>query len=356
MNDQPQDFPDAPVAHDADDAHAPEHALIRGLIAHDPSAAAHDRRMKALHAALAQDSVESTRALRFSLERWAPIALAAAALIALALFVPQRETSAREQWDALARSEGAAGSARSANGTTMVERWALTLFPPAIHEDRPPLSGTLEVLDDTHFLVTLTMPDGKVVTFARDGDTVWHSDRTDFVSFQIPRGKGFPAPVWLAQRDGTLLVGALGSMLERFDSRYAIAEVADSTQPGLRCLEAVRAVDGDQLPTAARLWVDGDDHVQRMEVEWDGPARGAAGARDPRDRRGDRAPPPPSPAMPGGAPGRMLGGALGGVPAGAPSRMVLERAGAVELAPGRFSAPANARPSMVPPPPDRSRS
>ncbi len=340
--------------HPAHDGDSPERSaedlLIRGLIAHDPSQAAHERRMKALHAALAKGSVESPRTLRFSLGRWAPIALAAAALIALAVFIPQRESSAREQWDELARSAGAAKAARSAHGTTMVERWSLTLFPPAIHGDRPPLSGTLEVLDDTHFLVTLTMPGGETAIFARDGDTVWHSDHADFVSVHIPEGKGFPTPAWIAQRDGTLLVGALGSMLERFDSRYAIAEVVESTQPGLRCLEAARVVDGDHLPTAARLWINDDDRVQRMEVTWDRPttgddgARGPEGARDRRDRRGDATAPPPPPPPPSGVPG------------GPPSRMVLERMGTVELEPGRFSAPAGARPALVPPPPDRSRS
>lgn len=296
--------------------HSPRDLLIGGLVAHDPSAHDHKARMSALSEALATEERSAMRLFA----RARPVLLTMAALLALAFLIPLRESSARPRWDELVRE------ATRLEATATTQRWALTLEPPAQHAARPVLCGTLDVLDDTHFRVELITPDGTSATLARDGDRVTVSDGDRSTEHAVPPGKGFPAPQWLASRDGTLLVSSISRLLTSFDSRFAIVEGSPEGDPVLEAHPKWRRLDAAQVradradraaPSTASVWFDADAAVQRIEVTWDD-----RGPPPPRGGR-DALPPPPPHRPPPQPPGQVEGRPR--LPGGAPSRMILER-------------------------------
>ena len=231
--------------------------------------------------------MRSVRGGRTLVVRWAG-GLVAAAAIAIALIVGPSSVNAADQARQLASRSGAGGDRRA----------MFVVSPPAMHRDRPPISGTIDVRDASHMVLTLRTPDGREEIFGRDGDRCW--SLVDGQLREMPSGR--PWPVWIQSPRGGLLVD-LPEMIESGLSPgwSWTREQGKPEDPGTSRLVATRKPGPPAEPVRIEV-VTNDLHgtVKRAEIGWAATDR-RAGAESPgmspqgvsdRPGRGDRPPPP----------------------------------------------------------------
>lgn len=212
------------------------------------------------------------------------LAAVAAVLVAALIFSP-REVNAADRARAAAQSERADKD----------RRVMFLLTPPAGRDaDREPLTGTLDVRDANHMVLTLRMPDGKEQILGRNGDSAWsigprgvtRVDRTDR-----------PWPVWIESPRYGLVVD-MAEMLETGllpDWNWK-REDAVKGEPGVEQLVATRIKGRSGEPNRIDVQINTlTGRVKRMEIKWPegGMPRMPRDGMDMRgDGEGDHRPPP----------------------------------------------------------------
>jgi hypothetical protein len=245
--------------------------------------------------------MRSVRGGRTLVVRWAG-GLVAAAAIAMALVVGSSPVNAADQARQLASRSGAGGDRRA----------MFVVSPPTVHQDRPPISGTIDVRDSSHMVLTLRTPDGREEIFGRDGDRCW--SLVDGQVREMPSGR--PWPVWIQSPRGGLLVD-LPEMIESglLTGWNWTREPGKSGEPGTSRLVATRKPGPPAEPVRIEVVTNGT--IKRAEIGWAAAERRAGGEPNPMPRqgasdrpgRGDRPPPrmddsegdrrPPPPRMDG---------------------------------------------------------
>ena len=208
---------------------------------------------------------------------------AVAAVLAAALLISPRPVNAADRARVAAQTERAAKD----------RRVMFLLTPPPAHAaERQPLTGTLDVRDASHMVLTLRTPDGAEHVVGRNGDSAWsigsrgvtHVDRTDR-----------PWPTWIESPRYGLLVD-MAEMLETGllpDWSWRRAE-APTQQPGVERLVATRGTSVAGEPDRIDVQIDTvTGRVKRMEITWpeSGTPRMARDGSNPRGA-GDHRPPP----------------------------------------------------------------
>jgi hypothetical protein len=227
------------------------------------------------------------------------------------------------------------------------------LTPPTGRDaDREPLTGTLDVRDASHMVLTLRMPDGKEQIMGRNGDSAWsigprgvtRVDRTDR-----------PWPVWIESPRYGLVVD-MAEMLETGllpDWNWKREETTN-IEPGVERLVATRVKGRSGEPDRIDVQINTlTGRVKRMEIKWPegGMPRMPRDGTDMRgDGEGDHRPPPMDGRRPPrgdghgiqrGAPGRGPdgpGGGQGNVPMGPPGSIVIVPEPPVTFTDGWFTA------------------
>ena len=210
---------------------------------------------------------------------------AVAAVLVAALVISPREVNAADRARAAARNERAAKD----------RRMMFLLTPPAGREaDSDPLTGTLDVRDASHMVLTLRMHDGKEQIMGRNGDSAWsigprgvtRVDRTDR-----------PWPVWIESPRYGLVVD-MAEMLETGllpDWNWKREETTN-VEPGIERLVATRTKGRSGEPNRIDVQINTlTGRVKRMELKWPegGMPRTPRDGMDMRgDGEGDHRPPP----------------------------------------------------------------
>ena len=225
---------------------------------------------------------------------------AVAAVLVAALVISPREVNAADRARVAAQNERAAKD----------RRMMFLLTPPTGRDaDREPLTGTLDVRDASHMVLTLRMHDGKEQIMGRNGDSAWsigprgvtRVDRTDR-----------PWPVWIESPRYGLVVD-MAEMLETGllpDWNWKREEAAN-VEPGVERLVATRTKGRSGEPDRIDVQINTlTGRVKRMEIKWPegGMPRMPRDGTDMRgDGEGDHRPPP----MDGRRPPRGDGDGMG---------------------------------------------
>lgn len=266
-----------------------------------------ERRVTETMRAVSRD-VASTRPLRRLVRAAGGLAAVAAVMVAAVIFTP-REVNAADRARATLQRERA-GSDR---------RVMFILNPPASHADRPSLTGTLDVRDARHMVLTLRMPDGREQIRGVNGDAAWLIDADG--SARLEPGD-HPWPVWIQSPRGGLLV----DMAETIESGLApgwawSVSKAPNDEAGVEQLVATREQGPRAEPNRISATIDSmTGRVKRLEIGW--PTGGVPAPFEGREARGDRPPPPPGD-MQGHRPPMDAPPGVRGGPMGAPGSMVI---------------------------------
>lgn len=221
---------------------------------------------------------------------------AVAAVVAAAIIFTPSSVSAADRARATMQGERAARD----------RRVMFLLNPPAHESERPTLTGTLDVRDARHMVLTIRRPDGREVVHGISGDTAWRIDASGEVHDEPA---DHPWPVWIRSPRGGLLV----DIAETIESGLAPGWTWSVTkaEAGEDRLVAQREGGPRAEPTRMQASIDAQTgRVKRLQIEWP-----SGGAPMPPDRDADdarRPPPPPDgrphPHPPMGAPAPEAGG------------------------------------------------
>ena len=283
-----------------------------------------ERRVERAMVAVRRDARDGT--LRARLMRRAGGLATIAAVMAAALIFTPSQVSAADRARATAQGERAPRD----------RRVMFLLNPPDFASDRPTLTGTLDVRDERHMVLTLRLPEGGEETHGIDGDRAWSIDRAGRVHDEPA---DHPWPVWIRSPRGGLLV----DMAEAIESglvpgwSWSVSR-AEMGETGIDRLVATREQGPRAEPNRITASIDArSGRVKRLEIEW--PNGGAPAPFAGRD--GDRPPPPPGgvgarPRPIDGPPHPPTGGARD--PMGAPGSMVIVPEPPITFADDWFSA------------------
>lgn len=198
------------------------------------------------------------------------LAAIAAVMVAAVMLTP-REVSAADRARAMVQRERAGND----------RRVMFVLHPPQVHANRPPLTGTLDVRDARHMVLTLRMPDGREEVRGVNGDAAWrigpdgahHSEPADH-----------PWPVWIRSPRGGLIV----DMADAIESGLVPGWTWSVTRgTGEDHLLATRDGGPGGEPNRIEATIDTmTGRVRRVEIAWPQPAA-------PFEPGSHRPPPPP---------------------------------------------------------------
>jgi len=301
-----------------------------------------ERRVAVAMRAVRRD-VASAHPLRRIVRAAGGLAAVAAVMVAAVVFTP-REVAAADRARATLQRERS-GSDR---------RVMFILSPPSAHPERPALTGTLDLRDARHMVLTIRTPDGREQIHGVNGDEAWEIEADGSMHAEP---SDHPWPVWIQSPRGGLLV----DMAETIESGLAPGwawslSKSSSDEAGVEQLVATREKGPRAEPNRIVASIDAmSGRVKRLEIKWpeggapapfEGrPAPGAdrppppgamQGHRPPMDatrgeERGPSGPPPFGPGMhrgqrpgdPGQGPPPGARGPGGGAPMGAPGDMVI---------------------------------
>lgn len=205
------------------------------------------------------------------------LAAVAAVVAAAFLFTPS-------QVDAADRARVTAQGERAIRD----RRVMFILHPPTVDAGRPSLTGTLDVRDARHMVLTLRRPDGSEVVHGLDGDRAWCVEPSGEVRDEPA---DHPWPVWIRSPRGGLLVDIAESIESGLSTGWNWKVSKSSTGAD----QLVAAREGGPRAEPNRLVASIDPQsgrVRSLEIEW--PKGGApAPFEDHAAPRGDRPPPPP---------------------------------------------------------------
>ncbi|MBT8207903.1 MAG: hypothetical protein KJO18_06495 [Acidimicrobiia bacterium] len=269
--------------------------FVHGLLEfmHKDEVAQRDHRVRdAIDRITASDNARRRRLIR----RVAPLATAAVLVIAIAgLFVLAPQPSA------YAMVEAAIEATRSAPGL----RYEISIDHAAVGGEETAI-GTLDLRGD-FMLARIETQHGHDFVMGRDAEGEWSIRLDGTVERSMPRAA---APRWINTGERTILVGSLVGLLEQLEDGFVIEEAKEPPSENRAATEVVatrrrgiRRPGPDQII----VWIEpGTALVDRLELQWHGPARhgeaGRGGRRHPpTDPHGDR-PPPPPPELLGGPP------------------------------------------------------
>ncbi len=304
MSRTPFEWTDEPDASVADQARA---RLVHGLlITRHELQIDRERRVQVAMQRISRSQKISAHMLT----RIGGIAAVAALVVAGFIISPQR-VNAADRARAIAVRERASSD----------RRVMFILEPPNEHADRPPLTGTLDIRDATHMVLTLRMPDGATEIRGQDGDTAW-SISPDGEVHTHPADR--PWPAWImSPRDGLMV--DMAEMLETglLPGWSWSTEPSLESEPGTEHLSATRTDGPPREPNRIDLVIDSlKQRPKRMELSW--PQRNTDQPRRPLGKH-DGPPPhhqrPEGPDGPGGPQKQVHDGI--GAPMGPPSRMTL---------------------------------
>ena len=326
--------------------------LVDGLLrTHHELPLDRERRVAQAMAAVRQDARASGFGAR-RLRQAGGLAAVAAVIAAAFVFTPS-PVSAADRARATMLGERAVQD----------RRVMFLLNPPAFDSDRPSLTGTLDVRDARHMVLTLRRPDGALEIRGLDGDRAWRIDASGQVHDEPA---DHPWPVWIQSPRGGLLV----DIAETIETGLAPGWTWSVTRDASGADRLVASRQGGPRAEPQHLVASIDPQtgrVKRLEIEWptaaapqgEGPSpRGDRPPRRPMEGEGAGEPPmrahgpggpPPMPrAGRGGPPPRGEGAGpeprtQGGAdrpppPLGAPSSMVILPEPPVAFPEGWFSA------------------
>lgn len=250
--------------------------LVHGLLrtAHDPPID-RERRVARAMSSVRRDAASAGFGAR--LTRHAGGLAAVAAVIAAAFLFTPSQVGAAERARATAQGERALRD----------RRVMFLLNPPDFAADRPSLTGTLDVRDERHMVLTLRRPDGSEVVHGLDGDQAWCIDASGEVRHEPA---DHPWPVWIRSPRGGLIVDIAESIESGLSPGWTWN--VSKGEAGVDQLVAVREAGPPVEPSRIVASIDAQSgRVKKLEIEW--PRGGApapfAGHASPR---GDRPPPP----------------------------------------------------------------
>ena len=297
--------------------------LVDGLLrTQHESPLERERRVAATMRAVRRDVV-TAHPLRRLARAAGGLAAVAAVMVAAVIFTP-REVNAADRARTTVQRERAGDD----------RRVMFILNPPAAHADRPSLTGTLDVRDARHMVLTVRMPDGREEIHGVNGDSAWAIGPDG-----SPRVEpsDHPWPVWIRSPRGGLLVDIAETIESGLSPGWSwnVSKPA-SAEAGTEQLVATREQGPRAEPNRITTTIDSlTGRVKRLEIEW--PKGGAPAPFEQREERSGERPPPPDrvqchrPPMDarGGEdrirPSPPLGarGPGGGAPMGAPGSMVI---------------------------------
>ena len=295
--------------------------LVDGLLrTHHELPIDRERRIVATMRTVRHDAA-SAHPLRRLVRAAGGLAAVAAVMVAAVIFTP-REVNAADRARATAQRERAGND----------RRVMFILNPPSAHAGKPTLSGTLDVRDARHMVLTVRTPDGREEIHGVDGDAAWAIDPDGTVRSEPA---DHPWPVWIQSPRGGLLV----DMAETIESGLAPGWAWSVSKPvdveiGTEQLIATREQGPRAEPNRIVATIDPmSGRVKRLEIEW--PKGGAPAPFEGREGRGGDRPPPPRDGRPAPFEGRESRGGdhpppphAGGTqglraPMGAPGSMVI---------------------------------